>query len=64
MSQLHCPSLYKYTRRATREVAVGNTGIGGENPIRIQSMLTSDTLDTASCVRESLALAEAGCEII
>ena len=64
MSQLHCPSLYRYTRRVTREVAVGNTGIGGENPIRIQSMLTSDTLDTASCVRESLALAEAGCEII
>lgn len=64
MSQLHCPSLYHYTRRATREVVIGNTGIGGENPIRIQSMLTSDTLDTASCVRESLALAEAGCEII
>lgn len=64
MSLLHCPSLYHYTRRATREVAIGNTGIGGANPIRIQSMLTSDTLDTAACVRESLALAEAGCEII
>ncbi|MDO5451202.1 MAG: (E)-4-hydroxy-3-methylbut-2-enyl-diphosphate synthase [Akkermansia sp.] len=64
MSQLHCPSLYQYTRRITREVTVGNTAIGGANPIRIQSMLTSDTLDTAGCVRESLALAEAGCEII
>ncbi len=64
MSLLHCPSLYRYTRRTTREVAVGNLGLGGKNPIRIQSMLTSDTLDTAGCVREALALAEAGCEII
>ena len=61
---LHGPSLYQYTRRCTREVQVGNLGLGGQNPIRIQSMLTSDTLDTAGCVRESLALAEAGCEII
>ncbi len=61
---LHCPSLYCYNRRLTREVMVGNVGVGGSNPIRIQSMLTSDTLDTAGCVKESLALAEAGCEII
>ena len=60
----HCPSLYRYTRRISREVTVGNLRLGGNNPIRIQSMLTSDTLDTASCVREALALAEAGCEII
>ncbi len=64
MSTLHCPSLYQYTRRATREVTVGNVGLGGSNPIRIQSMLTSDTLDTAGCVKEALALADAGCEII
>lgn len=64
MSTLYCPSLYQYSRRPTREVFVGNLGIGGANPIRIQSMLTSDTLDTASCVKEALALAEAGCEII
>lgn len=60
----YCTSLYRYTRRPTREVLVGNVGIGGDNPIRIQSMLTSDTRDTASCVREALGLAEAGCEII
>lgn len=64
MSMLHCPSLFSYARRRSREVAVGSLGVGGDNPIRIQSMLTSDTLDTASCVREALALAEAGCEII
>lgn len=43
---------------------VGTVGIGGANPIRIQSMLTSDTRDTAACVREALELADAGCEII
>lgn len=64
MTKLYCPSLYSYSRRPTREVMVGDVGIGGENPIRIQSMLTSDTRDTAACVREALELAEAGCEII
>ncbi len=38
--------------------------MGASNPIRIQSMLTSDTLNTAACVKEALGLAEAGCEII
>ncbi len=61
---LHCPSLFRYSRRLTREVQVGNLGLGGQNPIRIQSMLTSATLDTDACVKEALALAEAGCEII
>lgn len=64
MSILHCPDLYSYTRRQSREVSVGHLGLGGSNPIRIQSMLTSDTLNTEACVREALALAEAGCEII
>ena len=43
---------------------VGNVGIGGDNPIRVQSMITSDTRDTAACVAEVLGLAEAGCEIV
>lgn len=64
MSISYCPSPYRYMRRQTREVMVGNVGIGGGNPIRIQSMLTSDTRDTASCVKEALELADAGCEII
>lgn len=64
MTTPYCRNLYSYSRRPTREVMVGNVGMGGENPIRIQSMLTSDTRDTAACVREALALAEAGCEII
>lgn len=60
----YCPSAFRYTRRITREVKVGDLGIGGENPIRIQSMLTSDTRNTDACIREALALADAGSELI
>lgn len=63
-SLTYCPDLLNYTRRKTREVMVGNVGIGGENPIRVQSMITSDTRDTPACVSEALSLAEAGCEIV
>ena len=58
------PGWFHYVRRVSREVMVGDVGIGGGNPIRVQSMLTSDTRDTAACVREALALADAGCELI
>ena len=60
----YCPDLLNYTRRRSREVMVGNVGVGGSNPIRVQSMITSDTRDTPACVAETLALAEAGCEIV
>jgi len=60
----YCPDLLHYARRETREVMVGNVGIGGNNPIRVQSMITSDTRDTPACVAEVLGLAEAGCEIV
>lgn len=60
----YCPSLYRYARRETREVMVGDVGIGAQHPIRVQSMLTSDTRDTEGCVREALGLVEAGCEIV
>ena len=60
----HCPDLLSYTRRATRVVMVGNVGIGGNHPVRVQSMITSDTRDTPACVAEVLGLAEAGCEIV
>jgi (E)-4-hydroxy-3-methylbut-2-enyl-diphosphate synthase len=55
---------YTPVRRATREVRVGDVGIGGDNPIRVQSMTTTDTRDTAATVAQTLALAEAGCEIV
>ncbi len=64
MDRMYVPDLLNYQRRRTREVMVGNVGIGGENPIRVQSMLTSDTMDTAACVEETLGLVEVGCEIV
>jgi (E)-4-hydroxy-3-methylbut-2-enyl-diphosphate synthase len=60
----YCPDLYHYQRRRTRVVTVGHVAIGGDNPVRVQSMLTSDTRDTEACVAEALGLASAGCEII
>jgi (E)-4-hydroxy-3-methylbut-2-enyl-diphosphate synthase len=60
----YCPSLLSYRRRPTREVMVGRVGIGGDNPIRVQSMITSDTRDTPACVKEVLDLDAAGCEIV
>lgn len=60
----YCGSLYRYSRRISREVMVGRVGVGGEHPIRVQSMITCDTMDTAKCVDETLALADAGCEIV
>ncbi|MCD8078141.1 MAG: flavodoxin-dependent (E)-4-hydroxy-3-methylbut-2-enyl-diphosphate synthase [Lachnospiraceae bacterium] len=51
-------------RRRTREVRIGDVVIGGENPIRIQSMTNTKTEDVAATVRQILALEAAGCEII
>src|SRR6185312_9587965 len=51
-------------RRRTVEVMVGGVGVGGTHPVRIQSMTTSDTQDVAATVKQSIALAEVGCEIV
>ncbi len=59
----YCQDYFAYSRRDTREITVGNVGIGGDNPIRVQSMITSDTMDTDTCVQQILDLAAAGCEI-
>lgn len=64
MPDLDLPPPFFPARRKTREVRVGDVGIGGDNPVRVQSMLTCDTMDSGACVRDSLALAEAGCEIV
>ena len=60
----YCESPYRYQRRATREVKVGRVGIGGGNPIRVQSMITCDTMDTEASIAQTIELAEAGCEIV
>ncbi len=60
----YCASRFHTIRRQTVEVQVGSVGVGGANPIRIQSMTTSDTQDVAATVKQSIALAEVGCEIV
>jgi len=54
----------KVVRRSTHEVLVGAVGVGGANPLRVQSMTTSDTQDVDATVRQAIALAEVGCEIV
>ena len=58
------PPPFHPQRRHSRPVRVGKVGIGGNNPVRVQSMITCDTMDTTASVAESRELAEAGCEIV
>src|SRR5205085_6973524 len=60
----YCENPLQYRRRATREVRVGNVGIGGNNPIRAQSMITCDTMDTEMSIQQTVELADVGCEIV
>jgi (E)-4-hydroxy-3-methylbut-2-enyl-diphosphate synthase len=60
----YCDDPFRYQRRATREVMVGRVGVGGANPIRVQSMITCDTMDTEASIAQTVELAEAGCEIV
>jgi (E)-4-hydroxy-3-methylbut-2-enyl-diphosphate synthase len=58
------PDPFRARRRTTREVRVGDVGIGGSNPLRVQSMTTTDTRDTPGTCDQIERLAEAGCEIV
>jgi len=55
---------YAYRRRKTRQVKVDNIGVGGDNPIRVQSMITCDTMDTDASIQQTIELANVGCEIV
>lgn len=59
----YCESIFETKRRLTREVMVGNVGVGGDNPIRIQSMTTSSTRDVQATIDQIKRLADRGCEI-
>lgn len=59
-----CSSLLTRSRFITRVVPVGKVEIGGENPLRIQSMTTTDTMDTEGSIQQSIRMIEAGCEIV
>jgi (E)-4-hydroxy-3-methylbut-2-enyl-diphosphate synthase len=60
----YCESPFVYRRRKTREVKVGGVGVGGDNPIRVQSMITCDTMDTDASIQQTIELAKVGCEIV
>lgn len=54
----------KYKRRPTIEVKVGSTAIGGQNPVRLQSMASTSTMDTSASVAQALRIVEAGAELV
>ena len=55
---------YNAIRRAAREIRIGGVAIGGQNPIAVQSMTNTDTLDIAATTAQVRALADAGCDIV
>jgi (E)-4-hydroxy-3-methylbut-2-enyl-diphosphate synthase len=60
----YCNSLTNYSRYKTREVFIGDIPLGGNNPIRIQSMTTTDTMDTIATVEQTIRIVNSGCEYI
>ena len=63
-NNIYCNSLTDYSRLKTRVVKIGDLLLGGSNPIRLQSMTTTDTLDTKATVEQSIRMIEAGCELV
>jgi (E)-4-hydroxy-3-methylbut-2-enyl-diphosphate synthase len=64
MNKIYCPSLTEYKRRVARVVNIGGVPLGGDYPIRVQSMTTVDTMDTMGSVAQTLRMVEAGCEYV
>ncbi|QOJ28255.1 MAG: (E)-4-hydroxy-3-methylbut-2-enyl-diphosphate synthase [Ignavibacteriales bacterium] len=60
----YCNSITRYSRYKTREVKIGDIPIGGSNPIRIQSMTTTDTMNTLATVEQTIRMVHAGCEYV
>ncbi len=60
----YCESLTEYRRRKTIEVKIGEIGCGGDNPIRLQTMTTVDTMDTQACIEQAIRCIEAGSELV
>ena len=60
----YCNSLTRYSRFETREVTIGTLKMGASNPLRIQSMTTTDTMNTLATVEQSIRMIEAGCELV
>lgn len=64
MNKTYCPSLTEYKRRVARVVNIGGLPMGGDYPIRVQSMTTVDTMDTMGSVEQTLRMVAAGCEYV
>ena len=62
--QLYCESLTEYKRLKTREVKIGNLLLGNNHPIRVQTMTTTDTMDTIATVEQAIRCIEAGAELV
>ena len=62
--QFYCESMVEYKRLRTREVKVGNLLLGGSNPIKVQTMTTTDTMDTTATVEQTIRCIEAGAELV
>ena len=62
--QLYCESLTSYKRLPTKEVKIGDLLLGNFHPIRVQTMTTTDTMDTIATVEQSIRCIEAGSELI
>jgi (E)-4-hydroxy-3-methylbut-2-enyl-diphosphate synthase len=60
----YCTSLTEYSRYKTREVKIGDVPLGGNSPIRIQSMTITDTMNTIATVEQTIRMVEAGCEYV
>ena len=64
LMQLYCNSLTEYSRLATREVKIGDLLLGNFHPICVQTMTTTDTMDTKATVEQSIRCIEAGAELV
>jgi (E)-4-hydroxy-3-methylbut-2-enyl-diphosphate synthase len=62
--QLYCPSLTQYQRLKTLEVKIGDLLLGNYHPVRIQTMTTTNTMDTMATVEQSIRCIEAGAELV
>ena len=60
----YCNDYTNYSRFVSREVNIGDVAVGGNNPIRIQSMTTTDTMDTIGTVEQTIRMVESGCEYV
>jgi (E)-4-hydroxy-3-methylbut-2-enyl-diphosphate synthase len=60
----YCNSLTKYSRYKTREVSIGNIPLGNNNPIRIQSMTITNTMDTKATVEQTIRIVKSGCDYV